>query len=282
MPFLELSAGPIEVEDTGGEAPVVVLTGGLAMDGTLWRDVVADLRADHRCIVVTLPAGGHRRPMRTDADLSPHAVAMLLGELLERLDLRDVTLVEADSGRAQTLAAERPERIGRLVLVGCEAFDNYPPGLPGKAVAAAARIPGGINAMAQPMRLRALRRLPLAYGLMAARPIPHELTDRWLRPLLTDRAIRRDLTRYLRAVDRGEMLAAAEGLRRFDRPALVVWGAEDRVMPVEHGRRLATLLPRGRFVEIPGSGTLVALDQPARLAAEIRAFVAEAAVARAA
>jgi len=47
------------------------------------------------------------------------------------------------------------------------------------------------------------------------------------------------------------------------------------VMPPEHGRRLADLLPDARLVEIEDSYTLVPLDQPARLAAEIRRFLGE-------
>lgn len=273
MPEVELSAGTVEYEDTGGAGPVVVLLHGLAMDGSVWRHVIANLRADHRCVVPTLPVGAHRRPVRPDADLSPRGVARLVGEFLERLDLRDVTLVENDHGHAQRLAGERPERVARLVLASCEAFDNYPPGLPGRTVGLAGRLPGGLNALVQP--LRPLRCLPLAFGWMAKRPIPHPITDAWLRPLLTRREIRRDLARYLRAVGKGEMLEVAEGLRSFERPALVVWAEEDRVMPPEHGRRLAQLLPRGRLVEIPDSYTLIPEDRPTELARVLREFVRE-------
>jgi pimeloyl-ACP methyl ester carboxylesterase len=62
MPEVELAAGTIEYEDTGGGGPVVVLLHGLAMDGSVWRRVVGELRADHRCVVPTLPVGSHRRP----------------------------------------------------------------------------------------------------------------------------------------------------------------------------------------------------------------------------
>lgn len=214
MPKVELQAGTIEYQDTGG-GPVVVLLHGLAMDGSLWREVVRGLRADHRCVVPTLPLGGHRHPMRADADLSPRGIAALEAEFLETLDLREVTLVGNDSGLFQLAAAEHPERLARLVITSCEAFDNFPPGLPGRAVSLAGRLPGGLNAMVQPLRVRVLRRLPLALGLMAKRPIPDAVTDAWLRPLLTQPAIRRDLTRYLRraAKDPEVMLAAAEGLR---------------------------------------------------------------------
>ena len=275
MQEAELSAGIIEYEDTGGSGSLLVLLHGLAMDGSLWRHVVRELRVDHRCVVPTLPLGGHRRPMRADADLSPRGIARLETEFLEALDLREVTLVGNDSGLFQFAAGEHPERIARLVITSCEAFENFPPGLPGTNLWLAAKLPGGVSASVQPLRLRALRRLPVAYGWMAKRPIPHEVTDSWLRPLLTQREIRRDLTKYLRAAKKGDMLAAAEGLRSFDRPALVIWAKEDRVMPPEHGRRFAELLPRARLVEVPDSYTLIPEDQPTELARLLREFVRE-------
>ena len=58
---------------------------------------------------------------------------------------------------------------------------------------------------------------------------------------------------------------------------MVVWASEDRVMPLEHGRRLSELLPDARLVEIADSYTLLPLDQPARLAGVIREFVLESA-----
>jgi pimeloyl-ACP methyl ester carboxylesterase len=273
MQEIELSAGTIEYEDTEGLGPIVVLLHGLAMDGSLWRMVVRELRTDHRCVVPTLPVGAHRRPMRADADLSLRGLARLEAEFLEALDLREVTLVGNDLGLFQVTACQYPERLARLVITSCEAFDNIPPGLPGHTVAFAAKLPGGLFALVQPLRLRALRRLPLALGWMAKRPIPHEITDAWLRPLLTQRQIRRDLLKYLHHYDKRDLLAAAECLRSFDRPALVVWAAEDRVMPREHGRRLAELLPHGRLIEIADSYTLIPEDQPGELARAIRQFV---------
>jgi pimeloyl-ACP methyl ester carboxylesterase len=281
MREVELSAGTIEYEDTGGDGPVLVLLHGLAQNGSVWRNVVSDLREDHRCVVPTLPLGGHRRPMRPDADLSMRGLSRLVGEFMERLDLRAVTLVENDWGGAHLLVTERGgERIARLVLTSCEAFDNYPPGLPGRAVWFAAKVPGGLNAMIQPLRLRPLRRLPMAFGWMSKRPVPDKIMDGWLRPAVTQPEVRRDLRKYLRAVDKRDTLEAAERLRSFDRPALIVWAKEDRVMPPEHGRRLAELLPQGRLVEIPDSYTLIPEDQPVKLAGAIRDFVRDTPVLR--
>jgi pimeloyl-ACP methyl ester carboxylesterase len=281
MPEVELSAGTMEYEDTGGPGPVLVLTHGVAMNETLWRDVVADLRTDHRCVVPVLPLGAHRRAMKPGADLSMHGIARLLAELLEQLDLRDVTLAINDWGGPQLLVSDGlDERIARLVITSCEAFDNVPPGLPGRVLGIAASIPGGLNAMVQPLRFRPIGRLPIAFGWMAKRPVPRDVMDSWAGPLLSRRSSRKDLIKYVRTTEGDELVAAAEALGRFDRPALVAWAADDRVMPPEHGRRLAELLPQGRLVEIPDSYTLIPLDQPGALAGAIREFVQETAAER--
>ena len=98
MPQVELSAGTIEYEDTGGEGPVVVLLHGLAMNSSVWHQVLPDLRTDYRCVLPTLPLGGHRTPMRPDADLSLRGLVRLVAEFLETLGLRDVTLVAHSMG----------------------------------------------------------------------------------------------------------------------------------------------------------------------------------------
>jgi pimeloyl-ACP methyl ester carboxylesterase len=272
---IELSAGTIEYEDTGGESPALVLLPGLMMDASLWEGVIAELSAEHRCVAPTLPMGAHRHAMHADADLSPRGLARLVSELLERLDLNDVTLVGNDTGGAlvQLIACDDAARVGRIVLVSCDAFDNFPPGLTGKALVLAGKLsPTVFGLFMQQMRVRPLRRLPLAFGWLTMRG--DAATARWIKPVLTQHEIRRDTVRVLRgiAAERHLMLDAAERLPSFERPALVVWASQDRVMPLDHGRRLAELLPQGRLVEIPDSYTLIPLDQPARLAEAIHQF----------
>ncbi len=275
MPQLELSAGTIDYEDTGGEGPVLVLLAGLMMDGSVWDPVVAQLRGEHRCVVPTLPLGAHRQPMRADADLSLRGFGAMLRELLERLELEDVTLVQNDHSAALVLAGENPARVARLVISSCEAFENYPPGLPGKNMRYTGMLPGGVFVAMNALRLRPLRRLPIAFGWMAKRPLPHELVDRWLRPAQTQAGVRRDLRKYTNAARPAQMVAVCERLRSFTRPALVVWTPEDRVQRPEHGRMLAELLPDARLVEIEDSYTLIMRDQPQRFARAIREFVSE-------
>lgn len=275
MPEIELTAGSIEYTDTGGPGEPVVLVPGLAFDESVWHPVVDDLRDGFRVIVPVLPIGAHRRPMRPDADLSAHGVAAVLAEFLERMDLRDVTLVQNDAGTAQLLVGVRDERIGRLVLTSCEALENYPPGIQGRTLHAMSRIPGGLLLLLQSFRVPFLARMQNSLGGMAKHPIPYELVRRWYGPLLTNREVRRDLAKFCRGVRKDTYLEAAERLREFRGPALVAWGAEDRMMPPRTGRRLAELLPRGEYVEIPDSRTLIPLDNPRALCAELRRFIKE-------
>lgn len=276
---VELSSGPVEYRDNGS-GPVVVLVHGLLMDASLWDEVANDLVADHRVIVPTLPLGAHRLPMGPDADLSLPGVARLVTELLEYLDLRDVALVGNDTGGAvvQLLMADGHPRIARAVLISCDAFDNFPPGLTGKVLALSGKLPPRMFGLfMQQLRLRPMRRSPVAFGWLTKRG--DAATRSFLEPVLHNEGTRRDAVGAVRAVfaDRRLLIGAANRLPDFDKPALVVWAKDDRVMPPDHGRRLSELLPLARLVEVEDSYTLVPLDQPAELARLIRGFVPKAA-----
>jgi pimeloyl-ACP methyl ester carboxylesterase len=277
MAELELTAGMIEYEDSGGDGPVLVLLAGGAMDGSVWDLVVEQLRGEFRCVVPTLPLGAHRKPMRHDADLTLAGYGVMVGELLERLDLREATLVQNDHAAALVHAGENPTRVARLVISSCEAFENYPPGIAGQNLRLLALLPGGLFVAMQAMRLRALRRLPITFGWMSKRPLPDELLDRWLEPMQTQAGVRRDLSRYAGSARRRQMVEVCERLRSFERPVLVVWTPEDKIARPEHGKRFAELLPDARLVEVADSYTLIMRDQPQAFARVIREFVQETA-----
>ncbi|MCL2533269.1 MAG: alpha/beta hydrolase [Nocardiaceae bacterium] len=274
MSEVQLSAGRIEYEDTGGAGPVLVFIHGLLMDGTVWRHVVDGLRNEYRCILPTWPLGAHRTPMNPDADLSLIGLAKLVEEFLCALDLRDVTLVQNDWGGAQVLIGVGDhERVTRLVLTSCEAFDNYPP-LPARTIVAAARIPGGLRTVMALLNTPVGRRGPAMWGWMSKRPVPKQIIDAWFHPATVNRSIRRDLAKYVVSVPpRAQLLDIAARSAEFTHPVLIVWATEDRMMPLEHGRRLAELFPDARIVEIEDSYTLLPEDQPEQLTAAITDFL---------
>ena len=274
MPDIELPAGTIHYQDTGGHGPTVVFLHGLMMDHTLWRKVVPAIEGDYRCVLPTLPLGGHRAPMKPDADLGIWAMVNLVADFLDALDVREVTLVVSDWGGGMLLThIGRDQRVARMVICAAEAFENYPPGLPGKLAGLAARAPGGIWLAAHQLRVGWLRRTPPVFGRMVKYGVPDDIVVRWTAGAVASKAVRQDLKKYANTrFDTAEMVAATGALARFERPALVVWGTEDNVMPLEHGRRIATLLPQGRLIQVDDAYVLLSEDQPEVVANHLRQF----------
>jgi pimeloyl-ACP methyl ester carboxylesterase len=254
-----------EVGDAGG--PVAVFVHGLLVNGLLWRKVVPRLAGELRCIVPDWPLGSHEQAMAPGADLTPGGVARLIADVLEALDLRDVTLVGNDSGGAlcQLVVTRHPERVGRLVLTPCDAYDNFLPPL-FRYLQLLARVPGGAVAGMQMLRVPALRRLPIAYGWLSKRRPERAVEDAWVAPILRDAGVRRDTTKFLRGIDKRDTLAAAELFGDFEKPVLLAWAAEDRVFPLRYAERLAGAFPHARLERIADSYTFVPEDQPERLA----------------
>jgi len=269
---LDLPAGTVRYSDRGSGRPIVFVH-GLLVDGALWDEVVANLADGHRCIAPDLPLGSHRIAMKPDADLSPPGLARLIEDLMAALALEDVTLVGNDTGGAicQLVATRHPQRIGRLVLTNCDAYENFPP--PAfRYLVLAARAPGGLWPLAQSIRVDAVRRAPIGYGWLAKRPLDATLLDRWTEPIIGDRAVRRDTARFLRAVSKRYTLEAAERLREFNRPALLAWGRDDRFFKPTYAERLAAAIPDSRLEWIDDARTFVSIDQPQRLAELIGSF----------
>jgi len=270
-------AGKITYSEQGSGRPVVFVH-GVGVNGTLWRDVVplvAD--AGYRCIAPDLPMGAHSVPVRRDADLSLPGLADIVADFLEDMALEDVVVVANDTGGAvaQWLVGHRASRVGALVLTSCDAFEVFPP-KPQLYLIPAARVPGALWVVGQAVRWRWVQRTPFAYGWTTRAPMPDDVMRSFTTPVRTVAGVRRDLKRLLLAVDKRHTFEAAEALRGFDKPALVVWGSEDKLFPREHGERLAELLPQGRFELMPDSRGFVPMEQPERLAERIVEFLADA------
>jgi pimeloyl-ACP methyl ester carboxylesterase len=263
---VELAAGRIRYWERGQGAPVVFVH-GLLVNANLWRKVVPLVAAAGlRCLAPDWPLGSHEVAM-PDADLSPPGVAALIADFLDRLDLHDVTIVANDTGGAitQILLAEHPARIGRVVLTPSDSFERFFPPM-FALLPVLARVPGGTGLLVALLRLRAVHRLPFAFGWLSKRPVPAAIMDSYLAPSRRDMAVRRDLGRFLRGVHRRHTIAAARRLPGFAEPVLLAWASEDRIFPLTLAHRLADVLPDATIVSIEDSYTFVPEDQPAQLA----------------
>jgi pimeloyl-ACP methyl ester carboxylesterase len=269
---LQLTQGPVRVRESG-EGPPILFVHGLLADGRLWDDVANDLAQTHRCILPDLPLGAHRAAMRPDADLTPYGLARLIADTIAALDLTGVTLVANDTGGAlsQILVTRHPERVGRLVLTPCDAFDNFLPPMFRPLQYAGGYVPGALALVGQAMRSQAIATSPLGFGPLAIRHRPELYVD-WLRPARTDKDVRRDLRKILRGIRPRYTLEAAEKLHTFDRPALIAWADADRMFPREHAERLSDLLPDARLETVADSKTFIPFDQPGSLAGLLAGF----------
>jgi len=147
-----LHQGTIRYREAGTGEPVV-LVHGLLTDGQLWREVAPRLARDFRVITPDWPLGSHQLPLQPGADLSPPGLARIIADFISELELEEVTLVGNDTGGAlcQLVAAHHPERVGRLVLTPCDAYENFlPPAL--RPLQMLAHVPGAVYLIAQSLR----------------------------------------------------------------------------------------------------------------------------------
>ena len=269
-----LPQGTISYRDLGAGEPIIFVH-GLLVDGRLWTGVAERLASDFRCLVCDWPMGSHRVAMEPDADLSPPGMAETIVAFIDALGIERATLVGNDTGGAvsQILTASHPERVERLVLTNCDLLDRFPP-FPFNLMPPIARLPGGMTVLAAPFRIAAVRRA--TYGLLAKHPIPPELADDWLAPSLADAGVLRDARKLTAGAHKRHTLAAAEALRRVERPVRFAWAPEDRFFRLADAERLAAMVPDGRIEHVADAKTFVSLDQPQRVAELIASFAREA------
>jgi pimeloyl-ACP methyl ester carboxylesterase len=272
MERIDLPAGTVHYRVFGpADGPPVVFVHGFLVDTNLWSDVPDRLaKAGYRTYAPTWPLGAHTTAMNPDADLSPRGVAKVVVSFLQALDLTDVVLVGSDTGGAvsQLLLDEAPDRIGRLVLTNCDAFDTFPP-FPFNHLFRLARHERPTRLVLQSMRSTFLRNSRLGFGWLVRRDLAPDESRAWVAPYLTDAGVRRDVARFARGWTGEELTGSSRWLERFDRPVLLCWAPGDPFFKLPLAQQLVRTFPDATLVEFAGARTFVSLDQPEKLADEI-------------
>ncbi|MBN9388598.1 MAG: alpha/beta hydrolase [Chloroflexi bacterium] len=271
---IELSQGTVSYRETGQGQPPVVLIHGLLVNGDLWRKVVPGLAGNYRCLAPDLPLGAHSTGLNPDADLTPPGIARLISDFIEALDLRNVILVGSDTGGAfcQLVITSQPDRIERLILTNCDAFENFFPALLAP-MQWQAHLPGAMWGLGQLSKWSAFQRLLI--WLVAKYPVEQRAIKSYVGKLGKDREVRRDLGKVLRGISKRHTLAAAKEFGNFNKPVLVAWGKQDFLFPARYAKRLAAAFPQARVEFVDNSRAFVAEDQPEWLTDVIKNFLAE-------
>ena len=270
---VRLRQGTVRYRDEG-TGPTLVFVHGLLANSTLWRDVIPRLSHRFRCVAPELPLGGHAVPLESSADPSPAGVARLLADLMDALDLRDVTLVGNDTGGAicQIVVTAHPDRVSGLVLTNCDAYHAFLP-IPLRPFQWGARLLGErfTGALGRALRYRPAQRLLLS--VVAKRRMDEATLDAYVGSFTRDAGVRRDTARFLAAISNRYTLEAAKQFPAFPHPVLIVWGTDDRFFLASLARRLQRDFADARLVFVSGSRAFVPEDRPDALADEILTFM---------
>lgn len=275
MRSVEIAAGTVEYREEGDpDGPPVVLLHGVLMNDAQWNLVLPLLPIGFRYLLPVLPMGGHRVPMREDADLTMPGMVGIVADFLDAMDLVDVDLVVTDWGGPLFLTdMDRDKRVGRMIVCPSEAFENFPPGFPGKVTWLVTRTTGTVALAMRQLSIGWVRRQYPMFGMMAKKPVPQQIVAAWFDVALRDKAIRRDLIKYCRTrFDKTDLIRATRRMADFDGDVLVLW-SHNPVMPDRHAEELVELTG-GTLRYVDDAHVLIMLDQPEQTAREIGAFLA--------
>ncbi|MGH3757684.1 MAG: alpha/beta fold hydrolase [Actinophytocola sp.] len=265
--------------DEGSGDPVLLLH-GCPFSSFVWRAVIPRMSGSFRCLAPDLRGLGDTETP-PDADWSVPAQARTILGLLDTLGIEAAHVVGHDQGGAiaQLLAAHHPHRVRRLVLSNAEAYDNWPSAEERPFLRATQRrILGPLVLWA--WSRRPLFKLALTTGKAVHDPrvLTTELLDGYIAANLATRHRRDKTRRYLGGqLDPANNRATTEalpGLRRFDHPTLLIWGADDAHFGPEWAHRLRADIPGATRLELlPDIGHLVMEEAPERFAALVTDFL---------
>ncbi|WP_205745801.1 alpha/beta fold hydrolase [Egibacter rhizosphaerae] len=256
-----------------GTSPLVLLH-GIAGSSEDWAEVLDRLGRDRPVIAPDLL--GHGESAKPRADYSLGAYASSVRDLLNMLGHERATIVghSLGGGIALQFAYLFPERCERLVLVASGGL-GAEVSLPLRA----ASLPGSELVLPVILHRRVIevgRAIHRTLGRVGLRPT-RAAAQTWVtcERLATTPARSAFLHTLRSTVDvRGQRVSAIDRLHLLSHvPVMLAWGEQDRIIPVEHGRRATAVLPHAELVTFPGVGHFPHREVPEDFAATVTDFV---------
>ncbi|MDZ4266985.1 MAG: alpha/beta fold hydrolase [Mycobacterium sp.] len=273
MKFLELHGDLVAYQDVGSGDETLLLIHGMAGSSETWRAVIPQLSKKYRVIAPDLL--GHGQSAKPRSDYSLGAFAVLLRDLLEELGISRATVVgqSLGGGVAMQFAYQHPDFCQRLVLISSGGL--------GPDVGWTLRLlsaPGAellLPVIAPPPVVTAgnkLRSWFAAGGIQSPRG-----AEMWSAySSLADSQTRQAFLKTLRSVVdyRGQSVSALNRLHlTSDLPTMVIWGDQDRIIPIEHGYAVHEARPGCRLEVLTGVGHFPHVERPGEVADLIEDFI---------
>jgi len=280
--FVRVSYGNIAYLETGAAGkPPVLFVHGIPTSSYLWRHVLRFLQNDFHCYAPDLMGLGDTEVDPDSTAFHMDAQAEMLVEFMKTLGHETFALVCHDQGgaAAQIIAARMPQTLTCFVITDCVCYDNWPvPAI--RRVQRMMRVPvladllgrTGIMEWAQNRpRLSDFRR-----GLYDPSKLTPEVIREYLRPSHGTPEQRKRFRNFFLAGDPRYSELAVEGLKKFDKPTLVVWAADDRYLSPSWGRKLYEDIPGAeRFELVPFCGHFWQEERPSAFSSIMGEFLSE-------
>jgi len=276
--FVDLPGGARVHYVDEGEGETLLFLHGNPSWSFQWRDLIRGLRDSHRCVALDYPGFG-----LSDAPagfgFTPREESLVVEEFVDRLGLRDLTLVMQDWGGpiGIGLAERRPELVRRVVLGSTWAWPtsrSEPRGIFSTIVG------GPVGEFAQ-MNFNGFARFGIRHGIV--RELPAEVFAMYVRPFVPPER------RGVAAFYPGQITAAVDtfveleaGLPKLrDKPALIFWALQDAGFPRADLERWEKAFPNHKTIELPEANHFFFEDAADQMIPEIRALTSEPAAKRA-
>lgn len=269
--FAEVDGVPIHYQESGNaNHPAIVLIHGFSSSTLVWSRVFLRLaEAGWRVIAIDLLGYGYSsKPRRAEYTIDSQA-RMVCG-LLEKLGIEQAHLIGSSYGGAvaATCALDYPRRVRKLVLVGAVA-NNDPTRFLLMRLFGSPLVGDIVSPLLIGSRTLLRRRMKRVYDrhalILDERRV--EARHRPLRAASTQRAIVRTVRRWDAArIEREAHLLA--------QPTLLVWGDNDREVPLRNGERLNQAMPGSRLIVFRNCGHLPHEEYPIGFVEVVNEFLA--------
>lgn len=250
--WIEAPSGPLAVWHGGSGSPLLLLHGAGDTAGC-WSQIVPELVASYEIVAVDLPGHGDSAPAEGPI-LFENLEAGTLAVVDHYADRAPLTLVGNSLGGwlAMIAALERPNVVGRLVLINGGGIENDPGDL-----------------TLTPANRQEARKLVEALRDPASPAVPDFVLD--------------DIIRQSKVGSLGRVVEDLAGMKQnlldgrlgeIEVPVDLIWGTSDELMPTSYARRMLAGLPAARLTLIPNCGHVPQAECPGRLLAKLERVLA--------
>lgn len=263
--FVEIDGLRVHYRDEGAGPALLLIHGSFASLHT-WNAWTDELKASFRVIRFDLPGHGLTGPS-PDGNYSIERDMAVALALLDHLGVSHANVAgnSLGGGVAWRLALDHPARVDQLILIDSAGLETG-----ASSASPTLRLVGlpGISRALTLLTPRFLFRNALQEVYARDERITPELVDRYYE-LMRRPGNRLAALQRMRSIEP----QPSERLGEIRSPTLILWGAEDRWIPLENAQRFQRAIPNASVKIVEDSGHVPMEERPARTAALARQFL---------